>query len=123
VRPLVVGDRLDTDIDGAHNVGWDSLLVMTGVTTLRELAALAPESRPTYVGADLGCLALPVEEPVSEDAGCRVGGWTARVADDRLSVSGDGDRHDWWRAAVAALWTHLDTTGAAADPGDAVAPR
>ena len=29
-RPLMVGDRLDTDIEGAHNAGVDSLLVLTG---------------------------------------------------------------------------------------------
>jgi glycerol-1-phosphatase len=46
-RPLVIGDRIDTDIDGARKVGWDSLLVMTGVTTLRELASLPATSRPT----------------------------------------------------------------------------
>ncbi|MDX6351815.1 MAG: glycerol-phosphatase, partial [Streptomyces sp.] len=31
-RPLVVGDRLDTDIEGANAGGVDSLLVLTGVT-------------------------------------------------------------------------------------------
>jgi HAD superfamily hydrolase (TIGR01450 family) len=122
-RPLVVGDRIDTDIDGAHNVGWDSLLVMTGVTGLKELASLAPESRPTYVGADLGCLALSVPELHVDESGCRAGGWTASVDQGRLRVEGRGDRHDWWRAAAAALWTHLDASGRAADPGDVVEPR
>lgn len=32
-RPLVVGDRLDTDIAGAARLGWDSALVLTGVAT------------------------------------------------------------------------------------------
>ena len=41
-RPLVVGDRLDTDIEGANRVGYDSLLVMTGVTDLATLASAAP---------------------------------------------------------------------------------
>ena len=122
-RPLVVGDRLDTDIDGAHNVGWDSLLVMTGVTTLPELATVTAQSRPTYVGADLGCLALPVQEPAVDNSGARVGGWLARTGSGRLEVTGAGDPHDWWRAAVAALWSHLDRTGHAADPGDAAPPR
>lgn len=122
-RPLMVGDRLDTDIDGAHAAGWDSLLVMTGVTTLRELAALGAPARPTYLGADLECLALPVPAPVQDGPVISVGGWSARVADGRLSVSGEGDRHDWWRAAASALWTHLDATGAPADPADANAPR
>jgi glycerol 3-phosphatase-2 len=45
-RPLIVGDRLDTDIEGAHNGGADSLLVFTGVTDPL-LAATAPTSRRT----------------------------------------------------------------------------
>jgi HAD superfamily hydrolase (TIGR01450 family) len=122
-RPLVVGDRVDTDIDGARTIGWDSLLVMTGVTTIRELASLAEDSRPTYLGADLGCLALPVRAPAAEGDAFTLGGWTAVVGDGRLAVSGEGDRHDWWRAGAAALWAHLDTTGAPADPGDAAPPR
>jgi HAD superfamily hydrolase (TIGR01450 family) len=127
-RPLVVGDRLDTDIAGAHNVGWDSLLVMTGVTTLSDLASLGAGGRPTYLGADLGCLALPAARLDHRGSGepggvARSGGWTARVEGGRLTVSGSGARHDWWRAAAAALWTHLDATGTPADPGDAGGPR
>ena len=55
-RPLMVGDRLDTDIDGAINAGIDSLAVLSGVTTLREVAALPPDRRPTFVGPDLSAL-------------------------------------------------------------------
>ncbi|GLZ34552.1 acid sugar phosphatase [Lentzea sp. NBRC 105346] len=55
-RPLVVGDRLDTDIAGAVNAGMDSLLVLTGVSTRAEADALPEEWRPTYVGADLSVL-------------------------------------------------------------------
>src|SRR5207237_9874429 len=29
-RPLMVGDRLDTDIAGAAAMGWDTLLVLSG---------------------------------------------------------------------------------------------
>lgn len=53
-RPLVIGDRLDTDIAGAATVGWDSLLVLTGISTARE-AAVATH-RPTHVGKDLRVL-------------------------------------------------------------------
>ena len=28
----MIGDRLDTDIEGAASLGWDSVLVLTGVT-------------------------------------------------------------------------------------------
>lgn len=50
-RPLVIGDRLDTDIEGATALGWHSLLVLTGVTTRSDLEASS--ARPTYVGEDL----------------------------------------------------------------------
>lgn len=46
-RPLVVGDRLETDIEGAANAGWDSALVLTGISTRAE--AEAATQAPTYV--------------------------------------------------------------------------
>ncbi|QQQ74733.1 HAD-IIA family hydrolase [Saccharothrix sp. 6-C] len=55
-RPLVVGDRLDTDISGAVNAGMDSLLVLTGVSTEAEVNELPADRRPTYVAADLSVL-------------------------------------------------------------------
>src|SRR4051794_13161606 len=67
-RPLVVGDRLDTDIEGARRSGFDSLLVMTGVTDLEVLAAATPDQRPTYVAADLGALARPQPVPEVRDS-------------------------------------------------------
>jgi HAD superfamily hydrolase (TIGR01450 family) len=58
-RPLVVGDRLDTDIAGARRAGVDSLLVLTGVSSRAELEQTPPELRPTYVADDLtGLLAV-----------------------------------------------------------------
>jgi glycerol-1-phosphatase len=56
-RPLLIGDRLDTDIEGASTVGWDSLLVLTGIST-REEARAWPHP-PTYVGEDLRVLTDP----------------------------------------------------------------
>lgn len=52
-RPLVVGDRLDTDIAGANSAGLPSLLVLSGVTTAAEALAAPPEQRPTFVAPDL----------------------------------------------------------------------
>ncbi|HXF37039.1 MAG TPA: HAD-IIA family hydrolase [Actinomycetota bacterium] len=62
-RPLVVGDRLDTDVAGATALGWDSLLVLTGVTGEDELRRSAV--RPTFVGRDLSVLE---GEPPSDGA-------------------------------------------------------
>ena len=58
-RPLVVGDRLDTDIEGAVRLGWDSMLVLTGVSTRSQAGADGP--RPTYVADDVGALLRPAE--------------------------------------------------------------
>ena len=62
--PLVIGDRVDTDICGANRAGMESLLVLTGVVQARDLATLVsvdPESRPTYLAADLRVLADSVD--------------------------------------------------------------
>ena len=67
-RPLVVGDRLDTDVAGARAAGCYSLLVLTGVTTLAELLAAPPHLRPTYVAPDLGGL-LCVHREGDDDLG------------------------------------------------------
>lgn len=53
-RPLVVGDRIDTDIAGAAGLGWHSLLVLTGISAAADAAAADPA--PTYVGIDLSAL-------------------------------------------------------------------
>ena len=58
-HPLVVGDRLDTDIEGAHRVGADSMLVLTGVTGPAEAVLAPPSQRPTYLAEDLAGLLEP----------------------------------------------------------------
>jgi HAD superfamily hydrolase (TIGR01450 family) len=64
-KPLVVGDRLDTDIAGAVAAGLDSLLVFSGVSTAQELLD-APESmRPTYLAHDVA--AVTDDTPVRLD--------------------------------------------------------
>ncbi len=110
-RPLMVGDRLDTDIEGARAAGVDSLLVMTGVTGLAELVAAGPELRPTYVSADLAGLDQPQPAPEVSEGEVSLGGWSARVDDGGLAVDGAGERDDWWRVVAVAAWRHLDATG------------
>ncbi|MCL2482124.1 MAG: HAD-IIA family hydrolase [Propionibacteriaceae bacterium] len=58
---LFVGDRLDTDIEGANNAGWDSLFVLSGSHTMADLAMAGPQQYPTYIGDDVRAL---LERPV-----------------------------------------------------------
>jgi glycerol-1-phosphatase len=53
-HPLVVGDRLDTDIAGADRLGWDSALVLTGATRREDVAR--SQWKPTFVVDDLAAL-------------------------------------------------------------------
>jgi glycerol-1-phosphatase len=103
-HPLVVGDRLDTDIEGAHRAGADSLLVLTGVTSPAEAVLAPPSQRPTYLAADLAGLLGPHPGVISQDGAFECGGWTARVAGDRLELTGSGERIDGLRALCAAAW-------------------
>jgi HAD superfamily hydrolase (TIGR01457 family) len=56
-RPLVIGDRIDTDIEGARRLGWDSALVLTGISTREDLAGAGLAA--TYVLEDLLQLVAP----------------------------------------------------------------
>ncbi len=103
-NPLVVGDRLDTDIEAAFRVGADSMLVLTGVTGPAEAVLAPPSQRPAYLAEDLAGLLEPHPEVTGEDGTFGCGGWTARVAGDRLELSGDGERIDGLRALCAAAW-------------------
>lgn len=61
VSGLMVGDRLDTDIEGGRRVGMDTLLVLTGVSTAADATGAKGDQMPTYVGQDLRSL---LAEPV-----------------------------------------------------------
>ncbi|MEU9095563.1 HAD-IIA family hydrolase [Streptomyces sp. NPDC048428] len=120
-RPLVIGDRLDTDIEGAFNGGVDSLLVLTGVTDAAQLVAAVPEHRPTYVDADLRGLLTGQPEVTRTDDAYACGGWTASVRGEELVLEGDGDALDGLRALCGAAWTHAGDGSCALDSGKAVA--
>ncbi|MFE0091516.1 HAD-IIA family hydrolase [Streptomyces sp. NPDC058991] len=122
-RPLVVGDRLDTDIEGAFNGGVDSLLVLTGVTDPAQLLRAEPRHRPTYVDADLRGLltAQPEVESASSGDGLVCGGWTASVRDGALVIEGDGQRLDGLRALCAAAWTHTGDGAGSLEAGKVLA--
>jgi glycerol 3-phosphatase-2 len=107
-HPLVVGDRLDTDIEGASRVGCDSMLVLTGVTTAAAVLDADPDHRPTYLAEGLDGLLTPHPAPQPEArGGWTCGGWRVGRSGngDRLLLGGSGDDLDALRALCAAAWS------------------
>ncbi|WP_432497255.1 HAD-IIA family hydrolase [Kineococcus auxinigenes] len=118
-RAIVVGDRLDTDLQGARTAGLTGLLVLTGVTGVAELLAAAPHERPHHLGRDLRSLQQEHPEPEVERS---AGGVTVRCRDAVVvvgpsevsvrSAAAGPDGLDVLRAAAEAVWTARD-----AEPG------
>lgn len=110
--PLVVGDRLDTDIAGAVAAGLPSLMVLTGVSTAAEAVHAVPAERPQYLAPDLRGLHGDV------DALCIAPNpaWRIDVDTDSVTVHATGqDPHDDLsvvRATAHAVWG-ADLDGAA----------
>jgi HAD superfamily hydrolase (TIGR01450 family) len=121
-RPLVVGDRLDTDIEGARRAGANSLLVLSGVTDPATLLGAGPHQRPDLLAPDAAGLLVRHSVVQAEDGGARCGSWIVRergggkvlvlesesaaegdsVPDD--AVSRDSDGLDGLRALCVAHW-------------------
>jgi glycerol 3-phosphatase-2 len=115
-RPLVVGDRLDTDIEGARRAGAASLLVLSGITDPRTLLAAGPQHRPDLLSADASGLLAPHPPVFPDGTGLRCGRWSVRSAEgeDVLLLQtdadpDDGDGLDGLRALCVAHWArHRD---------------
>lgn len=108
-RPLVVGDRLDTDIAGGCAAGLPTLLVMTGVSTPLDVLRASVGQRPDYIGADLGVLS----RPASDSAVAPVAGWSVETDGEnlRLSCSSTDPRPaDALRAACTTAWANPSFT-------------
>ncbi|HET7074417.1 MAG TPA: HAD-IIA family hydrolase [Mycobacterium sp.] len=101
---LVIGDRLDTDIEGANAAKLPSLMVLTGVNTAWDAVYAESARRPTYIGHDLrslhqdGRLLAVGPQP----------GWHVDVGGQAVAVSAngadDGDGLSIVRAVAAAVW-------------------
>ncbi|MEU4165098.1 HAD-IIA family hydrolase [Actinoplanes sp. NPDC026670] len=123
-RPLAVGDRLDTDIEGAVAAGMDSLLVLTGVTGPADLLSAVENQRPTHVGADLSALFRPADESRlpsgdGESAWTEVGGWCLARADGRAVLDGSGTPVDALRLLCSATWTGVPVSAVTAESDEA----
>jgi ribonucleotide monophosphatase NagD (HAD superfamily) len=111
-RPIVVGDRLDTDVEGASRVGCDSMLVLTGVTTPADLLVAPPQQRPSYVATSVRGLLEPQPAPEHDGDAWTCGGWRVEPG---LRLTGSGDDLDALRALCSAAWESGDVDRHAAE--------
>ena len=103
---LYVGDRLDTDVVGANQAGLGSALVMTGVTTRKELLAAKTDSRPNYILGTLKDLLSPYREPVKTKRGYKLGDAEVELLGEKVVVSfGDPKSLDALKAACLTIWS------------------
>lgn len=107
-RPLVVGDRLDTDVEGAVRAGMDSLLVLTGVSTPAELLRAPVTARPTYVAEDLAGLLDPsrvVRLPDAAHGRRPDSGWHVSREGETWVLSGAGSSLEALGVLCAVSWS------------------
>lgn len=103
--PLVVGDRLDTDIAGAQAAGLPSLMVLTGVSTARDAVYADVDHRPDYIAADLRALLVAADGlAVAEHPA-----WAVDVNQDAVTITATGsdpgsDDLSVVRATARAVW-------------------
>ncbi len=113
-RPLIVGDRLDTDIEGAVAAGTDSMLVLSGVTTARALLGAPRGQRPTYIAQDVAGLLRAHPPAALAGHQASLGGFTARRDGLDIVLFGSGaDALDALRAMCAASWAGSEPTRSA----------
>lgn len=105
-QALMVGDRLDTDVQGARAAGIESALVLTGIDRPKQLVAAVEHQRPDYILRDLRDLDQPYPSTVvQKDETVSVGGASVRMDGHRVTVVRAGDDPlNLLRAGCAAIW-------------------
>jgi HAD superfamily hydrolase (TIGR01457 family) len=102
---VYVGDRLDTDVLGANRAGIGSALVMTGVTTRKELLAAKDESRPTYILGTLKELLTGYQQPTKTKRGYKLGNAEVELLGQKILVSfGDPKSLEALKCACLTIW-------------------
>ena len=102
---VYIGDRLDTDVLGANRSGIASALVMTGVTTRKELLAAKADSRPTYILGTLKDLLGSYQAPVKTKRGYKLGSAEVELLGQKVLVSfGDPRSLEALKCACLTIW-------------------
>lgn len=135
--PLVVGDRLDTDIEGGNRSGIPGMLVLTGVSAWTDLLGARQHLRPCYLAHDLAGLLATHPGVVIEESASQVTATCGTAVARADTVADGGHENDWssWpqvsaagergldavRAVVALSW-HAADHGILLGPVDVASP-
>jgi HAD superfamily hydrolase (TIGR01450 family) len=108
-NPLVIGDRLDTDIAGANRAEMRSALVLTGIDGPKQVLAAPPEQQPTYILGSLKELDRPYPEIKLQTNGettiATVGKSAVAITGHVVRVKKRGsNKLDLLRAGAAAIY-------------------
>lgn len=104
-RPLFIGDRIDTDITGANRAGMDSVLVLTGVSTRKEVLGIKPEGRPTYIVESTKVLLEKYPQLKQTKRGYKSGKVLVELLGNKVRVvDGEPKSIDALRAACAVIY-------------------
>lgn len=114
-RPLAVGDRLDTDIQGAVTAEMPVLHVLTGVSGPLALIDAPEHQRPTYIAESMSAL----DQEAAELAPGAQGGFHAVLDGEEIALSG-GQADS---TAVQALRTVLEIAWGMDHPPARVRPE
>ena len=106
-RPLMVGDRLDTDIAGAVNAGMSVLMVLTGVNGPADLLSAPAGFRPDHLAADLSALHRPAADSVIGEQPS----WQVSLEDRVLVLEAKEDQPAEALSALRALCAAWWSTG------------
>ena len=103
--PLVIGDRLDTDIAGANAAELPSLMVLTGVSAAEEAMFAPVHERPTFIAGDVRALRdAPEQLRVAPQPGWRVVPGPDEITVTAGDHSSDDDVLSVLRAVAYAVW-------------------
>ena len=114
VRPLMVGDRLDTDIEGGNAAGFETALVLTGVHDIHDALNARQELRPDYILPSLASLPELIrgsDRSASETSACTIVDGRLHLDDDAPTTASDVE------AALRLAWEAMDH-GTDVDPGN-----
>nr|WP_209044208.1 HAD-IIA family hydrolase [Brevibacterium marinum] len=129
-RPLMIGDRLDTDIEGGNAAGYETALVLTGIHDIHDALRARPGLRPTYILPSLRSLPALISGTTHEsgsthesrDTDESSGAYSAAASADCRIVDGELRLDDADHAGPSAVHTALRTAWESMDRGHDVGP-